>query len=188
MSLINDALRRAKDAQPKAPPPAPGPQFRPIEPAQTAKQGIGIVLPVGIILIVLIGVAVVWLIRPKPVPIQAAVAPRPAAVNPVPETRLQPTPPASAVAIPAPAPSAAPAVAARPVEPAPVAPVTVTTPPPPALKLQAIFFSPGHSSAIISGKTVRAGDTLKGFRVVAVTENSATLISATETNVMVLEQ
>ena len=29
MSLINDALKRAKDAQQKSPPSAPGPQFRP---------------------------------------------------------------------------------------------------------------------------------------------------------------
>jgi hypothetical protein len=56
------------------------------------------------------------------------------------------------------------------------------------LKLQAIFFAPGHSSAIISGKTVRVGTLLKGFRVTAISETSATLVSATQTNVMTLEQ
>jgi hypothetical protein len=58
----------------------------------------------------------------------------------------------------------------------------------PSLKLQAIFYAPGHSSAIISGKTVHAGDTFKGYRVAAITQTSATLVSATQTNVMTLEQ
>jgi hypothetical protein len=55
-------------------------------------------------------------------------------------------------------------------------------------KLQAIFFVPGHSSAIISGKTVRAGDKVLGFRVAVIDRSSATLVSATQTNVMTLEQ
>jgi hypothetical protein len=41
---------------------------------------------------------------------------------------------------------------------------------------------------MIGGRTVRAGDLVKGYRVAAITENSATLVSASETNVMTLEQ
>ena len=42
MSLVNDALRRAQDAQKKSQPVAPGPQFRPAEPAEPAKRSMGI--------------------------------------------------------------------------------------------------------------------------------------------------
>ena len=58
----------------------------------------------------------------------------------------------------------------------------------PQLKLQAIFYAPGHSSAMINGKTVKTGDVYKGFRVTAITQTSATLVSATQTNVMTLEE
>jgi hypothetical protein len=57
----------------------------------------------------------------------------------------------------------------------------------PAPKLQAIFFAPGHSTAIIDGKTVRAGDAIRNFRVAAITQSSATVFSYTQTNVLVLK-
>jgi hypothetical protein len=46
MSLINDALKRAKEAQQQAaPPPAPSLEFRPIEPAQVPRPSRGLMLP-----------------------------------------------------------------------------------------------------------------------------------------------
>ena len=49
MSLINDALKRARQAQQQAPPPlSPGLQFRPVEPAQQPKRGAGLILPVAL--------------------------------------------------------------------------------------------------------------------------------------------
>jgi hypothetical protein len=67
------------------------------------------------------------------------------------------------------------------------APASIVSAPEPVLKLKAIFYSPGHTTAIINGKTVKAGDVYKGFRVAAITQTSATLVSATQTNVMTLE-
>jgi hypothetical protein len=63
------------------------------------------------------------------------------------------------------------------------APVIEPTP-----KLQAIFFAPGHSTAILGGKTVHPGDVIKNFRVAAINQSSVTLFSRTQTNVLVLKQ
>jgi cytoskeletal protein RodZ len=61
MSLINDALKRAKEAQLKAPAPAsPGPQLRPVEPAQSARRGLGLMLPVALGLVALFGLFLLW--------------------------------------------------------------------------------------------------------------------------------
>ena len=59
MSLVNDALKRAKDAQRKGNTPAPGPQFRPAEPAAPAAKRINLFVPVAIGFIVIVGLIVV---------------------------------------------------------------------------------------------------------------------------------
>jgi MSHA biogenesis protein MshK len=174
MSLINDALKRAKDAQQKSAPVAPSPQFRPAEPAPS--RGMGMTVPVIIAVVAITALLFVWKSKNKTA--EAAAPDKPAApVNTIAETK---TPVAAVTAAnPAPvAPTPAPAVAVAP----------VTSAPAPELKLQAIFFAPGRSSAIISGKTVRVGNIFKGFRVAAITEVSATLVSSTQTNVMTLDQ
>jgi hypothetical protein len=179
MSLVNDALRRAQDAQKNAQPPAPGPALRPAEPAAPPKQGVGLAMPVIIAVVVVAGLVLIWKNRQKTEARQPMVEPKPA----TPAVAAQETkPPVEPVTAPAPAPPAPVAVVAEKPAPTPV----VSAPAPP-LKLQAIFYAPGHSSAIISGKTVHAGDNFKGFRVAAITQTSATLISATQTNVMTLE-
>jgi len=183
MSLINDALKRAKEAQPINPPSAPGPQFRPAEPAPTTGRGMGMtVLFVGV-LIAFIGVIFLVKIKHAPARIQVAAETRPATqVNIVSETK----PVVPPVATPTPIRTMSPSAPQKPValQTAPVPVVSVPAP----IRLQAIFYSPGHSSAIISGRTVRAGDVFKGFRVAAIGKNSATLVSATQTNVMTLEE
>lgn len=178
MSLVNDALRRAQDAQKKSQAPPPGPQFRPAEPAAPQKRGMGMLVPLLIAVVAVGALLLILLSRKKTEARQTIVEPKPAAtIVAVSETK----PPAQPVAAPAPAP-VAPVIAVTPVSPPAV------SAPAPQLKLQAIFYAPGHSSAIISGKTVHAGDTFKGYRVTAITQTSATLVSATETNVMTLEQ
>ena len=180
MSLVNDALRRAQDAQKKGQPAAPGPQLRPAEPV-AEKRGMGIWVPVVIAIVAVAGLILVWQNRQKAEARQPLAEPKPAApVATIPETK----PPVQPTVAPAPAPvPAAPAVATETPAPAPV-----VSAPAPQLKLQAIFYAPGHSSAIINGKTVRVGDNFRGFRVAALTQTSATLVSATQTNVMTLEQ
>ena len=180
MSLVNDALRRAKDAQKNGQAPAPGPQFRPAEPVAPEKRGMGFLVPIIIVVIAAGGLILVLQTRQKTEARQSMVEPKPA--TPV-VTTAETKPPVQQVTAPAPTPAAPVAVAEK---PAP-APTPVASAPALELKLQAIFFAPGHSSAIISGKTVHAGDNFKGFRVAAITETSATLVSATQTNVMTLE-
>jgi hypothetical protein len=75
----------------------------------------------------------------------------------------------------------------KPAESAPAA-VIAENPPAPRFRLQMITFVPGHPSALISGRTVRLGDFVDGFRVAAITQSSATLVSATETNVLMAAQ
>lgn len=179
MSLVNDALRRAQDAQKKTQPTAPGPAFRPAEPAAPKKRRLEIVVPIFIASVAVGGLLLILQNRQKT-----------EARQPIPEPARQTT---AAVVAPETKPSVQPVAA-----PAPAAPVAVVTEKPastpvvsapaPQLKLQAIFYAPGHSSAIISGKTVHAGDTFKGFKVAAITQTSATLVSAMQTNVMTLEQ
>jgi hypothetical protein len=71
MSLINDALRRAKQAQ-QDPPPAPAatvPHFRPIEPnAQHAKHGLGVAVPVFLALVSLLGLLLLWELSKRETP------------------------------------------------------------------------------------------------------------------------
>ncbi|HEX4263277.1 MAG TPA: hypothetical protein VH597_02975 [Verrucomicrobiae bacterium] len=175
MSLVNDALKRAKDAQQKSPPVAPGPQLLPAGPASfnAPSRGMGKAAPAVLILIALIGLFLLWRDHGKTVAarpqVTKAVAPAVPIVEPRPSIQIAAVSTSNAIAKPP--------IATPPAPPAPALP-----------KLQAIFFVPGHSSAIISGKTVRAGDTVQGFRVALINQASATLVSATKTNVMTLEQ
>ena len=59
-----------------------------------------------------------------------------------------------------------------------------TPPEPESLRLQAVFFNPARPSIIINGRTAFVGDRVEGFRVTRILRNSATLVSATETNVL----
>jgi hypothetical protein len=179
MSLINDALRRAKDAQQKSTPAAPIPQLPPVESVSAPSRGMGMTVPLIIAALAVIALLLVWKNQKKTTAREVAAPGKPAApVNTIAETK-----PVATVTVAAPAP---PTPATPTPAPAVVAPVASA--PAPELKLQAIFFAPGHSSAIISGKTVRVGNIFKGYRVAAITELSATLVSATQTNVMTLEQ
>jgi len=179
MSLVNDALRRAQDAQKKAQPAAPGPALRPAQPAASQKSGIGLWIATITVFAAIMAFSFLWRGWKETYPAQAAAQPKPTApATVVPEAK----PSVQPVVVTAPAPAAPTAVVAEKPAPAPV-----VSAPQPQLKLQAIFYAPGHSSAIISGKTVRAGDNFKGFRVAAITQTSATLVNATQTNVMTLE-
>ncbi len=67
--------------------------------------------------------------------------------------------------------------------------VAITPPPKPApLRLQAIVFNPQRPSALISGKTLFIGDKLGDARVVAIDQESATLVSAGKTNLLTLPE
>jgi len=61
MSLINDALRRAAEAQRKASPPAsPQMQFRPVEPAQHPRRDLGLIVPAALAMAALVTLLFIW--------------------------------------------------------------------------------------------------------------------------------
>ncbi len=212
MSLINEALKRARQAPV---PPAPDLHFRPVEPVPTAQRKAGFLFPAVLGVFALLALVLVWhVVRPShanPQPTAFAAAPeaKPAvAVEPPPVTPPAPSAPVAAATVAsspssasAPAPtetrSPAPVTTAAPV-PAPgnVAAAAVATnsgpvaePPPPALpplKLQGVVYNPRRPSAVISGKTLFIGDRVRDLRVVAIGQESVTLVGAGQTNVLSL--
>jgi len=214
MSLINEALKRARQAPV---PPAPDLQFRPVEPATAARRNGGLLFPGLLGVFALLALLVVWhVVRPShastpKLALAPAVAPQ-AVATPEPPAVPSPAPTAPPVATPptpapspasAPAPTetrpAAPATASAPApeSPAAVAPASNSIPPadvaapapppaPPPLKLQGVVYNPRRPSAVISGKTLFIGDRIRDFRVVAISQESVTLTGAGQTNVLSL--
>jgi len=205
MSLINDALKRAKQAQQQAP-PTPGStlQFRPVEPSQRVKIRYG---RVALLLVAVLGVPALLLIwlwphksaatkagsttRPAVVAAKEISAPEPAAATAAgqPPRAQQPASPTASVAAPSPAPTNVPAALT---EANPAAnPATIAEPPAPKpapLRLQAIVYNPTRPSAMIGGKTLFVGDKFGALRVVAIDAESATLVGLGQTNVLILDQ
>jgi hypothetical protein len=201
MSLINDALKRAREAQDQAAPPPPAPALRPVEPSQTARHGLGVMLPAALAVVALLVLLFVWQYSQRDT-VRKAAGPRtsPAHQHTVQPPVTAPTVTSATAVAPAAAPQAAANAAgvAAPAQPAPApasnvesnAPVVAVQPPPkPApLRLQGIVFSPTSPSAMISGKTVYVGDKLGEMRVVAISQLSATLVGNGETNVLTFAQ
>ena len=210
MSLINDALRRAKEAQQQTPPlPAHDLPFRPVEPAQQrARRGLGLLLPFALVAVALLTLLLVWeFTRTRGaapvIAVNARTAPVPQAIPPASAPAAQAAPveePASpmelvtntAAALPADAtstPADEPLVNVQKSEATNV-PIIAPSPPPtlPRLRLQAIIFDPKRPSVMISGKTLFIGDKLGDMRVVAIERNSAILAGAGQTNVVSLAE
>lgn len=217
MSLINDALKQAKQAQQDAaPPPAPNLQLRPIEPSQYTRQSAGFLLPAALVLVALALLLFVWQQAhhfgpPQPAELTARAA-TPATATPAPTPTAAPL--ASAPAVQpapeaAPIPPSAPPTSATNVVQIAAAPLTVDppvainpndgipnptvtpeppTPKPAPPKLQAIVFSPVRPSVMISGRTLFIGDKLEGLRVAAIDRESVTLVGPGQTNVLTLSE
>jgi hypothetical protein len=191
MSLINDALKRAKQAQQENPPTTPPLEFRPVEPAQgESRRPTLLVVALSLVVVSILGLAGLLVCfvtqssqSPLPVAARMADAPVPPSVPPPVEPARAPQP-----VVPPPAGE----VAEHPDEPdtngVPVGAALVEALPPPALKLQGIFFNPNNPSAVVNGRTVYLGDRVNGFRLVAVSPVAATFASATETNVLSLSE
>jgi hypothetical protein len=97
---------------------------------------------------------------------------------------VQPKPTVSApTVVPAPPSSAQSAVPSTNSTAAPEVPA----PKPPPLKLQSIIFG-ARPSAMINGKPLFIGDRIREFRVTAISEDSATLVGAGQTNILSLSQ
>jgi hypothetical protein len=207
MSLINDALRRAKDAQQQTPPtPPPDLPFRPVEPEPPrARRGAGLLLPIVLVVIALLTLLFAWQW------VQKRNAPAATQANAIPA--IEPAAPPAATVATAPVPAMPPDSSSAPAtgkavtpanDPTPTTTNAVATdtpargatnpaaitpplaPKPPPLRLQGILFNPRQPTAIIGGKTLFVGDKLGDLRVVAINKDSATLIGAGQTNVLIL--
>ena len=174
MSLINDALRRASQAERNRSRAAPAPLA--IEPAPAAANGskLSMLLVATVLLSLLLACWFFWqwwMVRhnwrtastvnnSRPIVASAPVAPPPAfAATP------RPSPAPVAVAAPAAARTASPVAPARPAPPPVAAAAAVPAGPPPwpvDLKLSAIFFSKTNPRALINGQIYGTGDNVHG--------------------------
>jgi hypothetical protein len=178
MSMINDALKRAQNAQPKAV-SADGPAMQAVEAARHPGKGVDVVMVLLIVTILsLAGVLIfAWYHAGTQFTVRARTTDTTANV---------------AAAIPAPKPAVSkPSIASNAVANvvAPVAAVIPTTnaaavapqPPKPApfvFKLQGVMFGTRNPSALINGKTVFVGERIADARVVAIGHDTATIITA----------
>jgi hypothetical protein len=201
MSLINDALKRASQAQRAATPPPPA-EAPPLTPAAHARPAQWPMVAVPLLLLGVLVVAV-WffqqalqtsrqrLLAPAQNPVVAREPAAPAHSSPPSpaEAALPPTNPPAPVASLA-TPVAASSHAALPVAtPAtnPSVPVAVVPPSPPPLRLKAIFYRPLNPTALINTKSVSVGDRVGDARVIAITRESVSLLQDGQTNVLTIE-
>jgi hypothetical protein len=181
MSLINEALKRAKEVQ--TPPAASaGPQLRPVEAAQRGHNSPGFMAPVTLCVIGVVAGILLWQWMHQGGHKSSDDSQRLVVAARSPAPVLEPVPIAPA---PDPEPVVAQPVAAD--ESVTNPPVIAEAPPkPPPLRLQAIFWNPKRPSAIIGGKTLFVGDQFGGARLVAIDRESATLVGLGQTNVLSL--
>jgi len=218
MSLINDALKRAKQAQGQAPaPPLAGPPLRPVEPIAAASHASQLIMPGITIAVIGFALFLAWRLMHTSGSVQpVVVVPQaPNAANPAPSLQPAPiaqhvpapivqatatvqpsSPPATTLGKPAQAPSltSSNVASAQGAVPTDIVLTIVPTNTPAALekpappKLQGIMYQPGHPAAMISGKMVFVGDKFGAWRVAAIDQESATLTAAGQTNILTLPQ
>ena len=164
MSLINDALKRARESQ-RNDPPSGAPPLPPVE--SPARSGAGWILAAAAILfLAAVGVFLgpAWFGSKAP---PTATAKTPEMIAPKP-AEISPSPPAAPVTPPAlvTSPGASPT------------PATNTNPPPAAVavvqlpRLQGVIFNATRPLAIVNGKTVNVGDRVGDFQVKQILQNS----------------
>ena len=158
MSLINDALKRAKESQRDHPPSG----ARPLPPVESAARGgTGWILAVAAVLFL---AALGLFIGPTLFGHKASTV----ATAKTTKTAESPPPPA--------APVAAPVTSTAPVTPA-ASPPPAANPPPAAQweqppRVQGIIFSATRPLAIVDGKTVNVGDRVGDFQVKQILKDS----------------
>lgn len=206
MSLINDALKRAKEAQQQNPQPAPNLQFRPAEVTPKKKSALPIILALGALLAV-VGVAAFHGGRQVSLRGSTPLAATVANVNPVPPPVETPPRPAVIASMPPPTPAAQATAhdsfAPNANTPASILPTNVQPPPsannavianepapakPPLPKLQGILFRPDRPAAVIDGKTLFVGDRLAEAEVIAISRQSVTVTDGGQTYTLSLRR
>lgn len=190
MSLINDALKRAKESQRKNPPSEVS-SIRPVETNEKESKS-NLALPAVIVFLIVAALALIGLAMFKQTGNKIPAEKLAVAPAAVPKTEI-----AAAVLpvtnAPAPVPTNPPVVSTPVVAAAPVAPIvtatnpiTVIPPAPKPLRLQGIAYDAAHPSAIINGKAVSIGGRVAGMRVTAITPDSVTLAGDGRTKTLVV--
>jgi hypothetical protein len=148
MSLINDALKRAKQAPPRNTPNVVAP-LQPV--AEESSNVLLWLLPAVIIILIFAAIFFIgWSVAHNAV---RSIVTAPGITNQ--EVVVPPVPV---------------------IKPIPVATAPITPPDLPAL--QGIFYSPTKPSAIVDGMTVRPGDHYKQYRVKEITKSTVILVDA----------
>jgi hypothetical protein len=165
MSLINDALKQARQSQQNNPPSGSPPPLPPVESA--SRGGINWFLLTLIILLLVAAGFFVGLSLSKPTPLLPATV-----VKRSPARQIESISNALPVVTNVPLGSNA---------------VPAVPPPPPEPKLQGILFDPTRPCAIVDGATVFVGDRVGELRVTAISKDKVTLRSGMETKVLNLD-
>ena len=151
MSLINDALKRARQAPPR--PPNSLPPLQPV--AEESPSVLVWLIPALVVLLIVAAIFFIGLASTRR-PTVPAIAVEPGPIDtPQPVAEVSPPP---VVAPPLPAES------------------SIPVNPPAAPKLQGIFYSATAPTAIVDGKTVGVGDQFRQYRVKEITKQTVTLV------------
>lgn len=201
MSLINEALKRAKQTQTETPPPPL--QFRGADKKQK-RRVLPILVGAALTLIFAGGMALLVVFLFKRQESRLSAGARTAPPLPAMSQQSSVTTPVLATELP-PAPGKTNDVTERPPAPSdgtgPIPtfpgeyktnslPVSVQVEPakPTLIKLQGILFNPAQPSAVVNGRTVYVGNVVGGSRVTRITQETVTLVSETATNVLSLSE
>ena len=163
MSLINDALKRASQAQQTNPPP----NFPPLPPVESKSGGaVGWMLPAVMVFLIVAACFFIGLSMARHTVTQTA---REASVPAMQKVESVSVPVSNAPSVPETS------VPAASTPPSPSPPPLPPPPPLPLPKLQGIVYSPARPWAIVNGRTVHAGDRLGEFRVREISQYTVTL-------------
>ena len=203
MSLINDALRRAQQEHQKTTPVTVSdnnpPPLRPVEPLRNSGGGAKWIF--ALLAFLLIGAAIyfLWLGSRQSASSQTTIANNttpdlPAGANHPPPIATHPdtgVKPAPVVAPPVQTNTVIVVVTNFVAATPPVTNSIATNSPPPApvfptLKLQGILYLPSNPSVMLNGKTLHLNEEIEKAKVVAITQNSATVVWSGQTNIMKL--
>lgn len=159
MSLINDALKRARQSRPQPAAPLAVPAWPPVE--GEPRGGPASFLPLAVTLLLAVAcsfIALAFFIPQKPVA-QTMPAPQNArnpAPVPVEQNAQKMSPP-----------------------PAPAQPVAAAVPKlaPPALKVQGIFYNNAQWQAIVNGQSVLVDGSVDGYRVKLISKDNVSFVA-----------
>lgn len=195
MSLINDALKRATEAQPAG---KPTPEMETTMKPAPQPRTVGLPVYFTPVLLFIVSGACWFLIKgwdvrrqaiasSQPVPVQAREAEELPAIPagegaelPIPENRRFALNDRPSLSMPlnSGADTSADSASAN---------VSVDEAPPVTFKLQGIFYRPANPSAVVNAKTVFVGDRIANAKVKAIDRQSVTLDVAGETKVLTLQ-